>query len=54
MSRATMRTHLGSLKDAVEKLDISQGTLDVMILMILSRERWYRASFAVTSVLEGA
>src|SRR6266498_2673097 len=38
MSHATIRTHLVSLKDAVEKLDIPQGTLDLMILTILSRE----------------
>src|SRR4029453_7025617 len=37
MSRAIV-AHLGSLKDAVEKLDIPQGTLDLMILTILSRE----------------
>jgi len=33
-----LTSHLGSLKDAVEKLDIPQGTLDLMILTILSRE----------------
>ena len=36
-----MTSHLGYLKDAVEKLDkldIPQGTLDLMILTILSRE----------------
>src|SRR5262245_24467020 len=39
MSSATISSsHLGSLKDAVEKLDIPQGTLDLMILTILSRE----------------
>ena len=38
MSGATIAAHLGSLKDAVEKLDIPQGTLDLMILTILSRE----------------
>ena len=38
MSGATIGAHLGSLKDAVEKLDIPQGTLDLMILTILSRE----------------
>ena len=38
MSGATIAFHLGSLKDAVEKLDIPQGTLDLMILTILSRE----------------
>src|SRR4029450_2169532 len=37
MSRAIV-AHLGSLKDAVEKLDIPQGTLDLMILTILTRE----------------
>src|SRR4029450_9947449 len=37
MSRAIV-AHLGSLKDAVERLDIPQGTLDLMILTILSRE----------------
>ena len=30
--------HLGSLKHTVEKLDIPQGTLDLMILTILVRE----------------
>ena len=30
--------HLGSLKYTVEKLDIPQGTLDLMILTILVRE----------------
>src|SRR5262245_32020328 len=39
MSSATISSsHLGSLKDAVEKLDVPQGTLDLMILTILSRE----------------
>jgi PadR family transcriptional regulator, regulatory protein PadR len=38
MSGATIRTHIDCLKDAVEKLDIPQGTLDLMILTILSRE----------------
>lgn len=38
MSSATIASHVGSLKDAVEKLDIPQGTLDLMILTILSRE----------------
>jgi PadR family transcriptional regulator PadR len=38
MSRAIFGSHLGSLKHAVEKLDIPQGTLDLMILTILSRE----------------
>src|SRR6476619_2174257 len=38
MSRAIFASHLGSLKHAVEKLDIPQGTLDLMILTILSRE----------------
>ena len=38
MKRATVALHLGSLKHAVEKLDIPQGTLDLMILTILVRE----------------
>lgn len=50
----------------MDKLDIPQGTLDLMIVTILAREpmhgsgleqhreRWHRVSFAVTSVLEGA
>ena len=54
----------------MEKLDIPQGTLDLMILTILTREplhgygisrqleqhreRWNPVSFAVTPVLEGA
>jgi len=39
MSRARLFvSHLASLKHAVEKLDIPQGTLDLMILTILSRE----------------
>ena len=38
MSDATIGSHLGSLKDAVDKLDIPQGTLDLMILTILVRE----------------
>ena len=33
-----MAFHLGSLKHTVEKLDIPQGTLDLMILTILVRE----------------
>ena len=38
MSRAIIRAHLVYLKDAVAKLDIPQGTLDLMILTILARE----------------
>ena len=38
MRRATVDLHLGSLKHTVEKLDIPQGTLDLMILTILARE----------------
>src|SRR5258705_13469643 len=38
MSRAIFAPHLGSLKHTVEKLDVPQGTLDLMILTILSRE----------------
>ena len=38
MRRATVDPHLGSLKRTVEKLDIPQGTLDLMILTILARQ----------------
>src|SRR4030095_17027902 len=38
MSRATIRAHFVYLRTVVEKLDIPQGTLDLMILTILSRE----------------
>src|SRR5262245_27058230 len=39
MSHAIIRAHLGFLKGrGVEKLDIPQGTLDLMILTILARE----------------
>ena len=38
MKGATVALHLGSLKYTVEKLDIPQGTLDLMILTILVRE----------------
>jgi PadR family transcriptional regulator PadR len=38
MSRAMVRTHIGYLKNTMEKLDIPQGTLDLMILTLLSRE----------------
>ena len=38
MKGATVGLHLGSLKHTVEKLDIPQGTLDLMILTILVRE----------------
>jgi PadR family transcriptional regulator, regulatory protein PadR len=34
----TMAAPLTNLKDAVTKLDVPQGTLDLMILTILSRE----------------
>ena len=33
-----MTSHLASLNHAVDKLDIPQGTLDLMILTILSRD----------------
>src|SRR5215831_16941806 len=38
MSRATIRLSFSFPKARVEKLDIPQGTLDLMILTILSRE----------------
>ena len=38
MRRATVDPHLGSLKHTVDKLDIPQGTLDLMILTILARQ----------------
>src|SRR6476469_11086883 len=38
MRRATVDPHLGSLMRTVEKLDIPQGTLDLMILTILARQ----------------
>jgi len=38
MRCATVSVHLGSLKHTVEKLDIPQGSLDLMILTILVRE----------------
>ena len=36
--RNNLTSHLASLKHAVDKLDIPQGTLDLMILTILARE----------------
>src|SRR6476469_2270054 len=38
MRRATVDPHLGSLMRTVDKLDIPQGTLDLMILTILARQ----------------
>jgi len=38
MRRATVDSHLGSLRHTVDKLDIPQGTLDLMILTILARQ----------------
>src|SRR3954466_15183347 len=38
MSKVNDEAHIGYLKDAMEKLDIPQGTLDLMILTILVRE----------------